>query len=128
MVLDASAVVEWLLRTPRGLRVERLVQADPILMAPHLLDAEVAAVMRRAAMAGQIEADRAALALDTLASSPIHRYPHGPMLRRVFDLRHNVSAYDALYLVLAEALEATLVTADARLARAAAGRVPTAVL
>jgi len=128
MVLDASATVEWLLRSPRGLRVDRLVDTDPILVAPHLLDAEVAAVLRRATMAGQFEADRAALALETLAASPIRRYPHGPMLRRAFDLRNNISSYDAMYLVLAEALDATLVTADARLARAALGRVPTAVL
>ena len=128
IALDASATVEWLLRSPRGLKVDRLVDADPILVAPHLLDAEVAAVLRRATLAGQLEAGRAALALDTLAASPIRRYPHGPMLRRAFDLRDNVSAYDAMYLVLAEALEATLVTADLRLARAALGRVPTAVL
>lgn len=118
IVLDASAAVEWLLRSPRGRRVDALVEADPLLVAPALLDVEVLSVLRRALLGRALTERRAAEALDMLAQAPVRRYPHAPLLRRALDLRENVSAYDAMYVALAEALGATLLTGDARLLRA----------
>ena len=119
IVADASAVVEMLLCTPRGERCrERLLGADDILCAPHLLDVEVAQVLRRFALQAAIDAKRGAEALADLADLPLTRYPHGPLLRRAWQLRLSVSAYDAVYLALAEALDASLVTCDGRVARA----------
>lgn len=126
IVLDASAAVEWLLQSPRGKRVDALVEADPIVAAPHLVDVEVAGVLRRAVLSGALDANRAGLALDHLAQAPLRRFPMAPMLSRAWALRHNVSAYDAMYLVLAQTLRATLVTGDGRLLRAAEGSVAVA--
>jgi predicted nucleic acid-binding protein len=118
-VVDASAVVEMLLRTPVGEKCrERLLAVDESLCAPHLLDVEVAQVIRRFAGRGEITADRGGEALVDLADLPLTRYPHGPLLERVWDLRNSVSAYDAVYLALAEALDAPIVTSDGRIARA----------
>lgn len=118
-VVDASAVVEMLLRTPVGEKCrERLLAVDEALCAPHLLDVEVAQVIRRFAGRGEITADRGGEALVDLADLPLTRYPHGPLLERVWDLRNSVSAYDAVYLALAEALDAPIVTSDGRIARA----------
>jgi len=118
-VVDASAVVEMLLRTPIGEKCQaRLLVADEALCAPHLLDVEVAQVLRRFAAQGEMTAERGSEALVDLADLPLTRYPHGPLLERVWDLRHSVSAYDAVYLALAEALDAPLVSSDGRLARA----------
>ena len=118
-VVDASAVVEMLLRTPLGERCsERLLTADDALCAPHLLDVEVAQVLRRFAQKGELTPERGSEALRDLADLPVSRYPHGCLLERVWELRHSVSAYDAVYIALAEALDAPLVTCDARGARA----------
>lgn len=118
-VVDASAVVEMLLRTPVGEKCrERLLAVDESLCAPHLLDVEVAQVLRRFAAQGEMTAERGSEALVDLADLPLTRYPHGPLLERVWDLRHSVSAYDAVYLALAEALDAPLLSSDGRLARA----------
>jgi predicted nucleic acid-binding protein len=118
-VVDASAVVEMLLRTPVGQRCqERLLAVDEALCAPHLLDVEVAQVIRRFAGRGEITATRGGEALIDLADLPLTRYPHVPLLERVWELRSSVSAYDAAYLALAEALEAPLVTCDGGIARA----------
>jgi predicted nucleic acid-binding protein len=89
------------------------------LHAPHLLDLEVAQVLRRHAASGQIEAERGRLALLDLEDLPIRRYPHRLLLQRVWELRHNMTAYDAVYIALAEVLGAPLVTCDRRLAGAA---------
>jgi predicted nucleic acid-binding protein len=116
-VVDASAVLEVLLRTDRGRRLEdRLLAAGESLHAPHLLDLEVAQVLRRFAAAGELRAERGREALADLEDLPLHRYPHDFLLARIWDLRRNVTAYDAAYLVLAETLVAPLVTCDARLA------------
>ncbi|MFN9772631.1 MAG: type II toxin-antitoxin system VapC family toxin [Burkholderiales bacterium] len=121
-VVDASAVLELLLRGPRARDVDRLLlgQGEP-LAAPHLVDLEVAQVLRRIASRGLLSEARAAEAFDDLAALPITRYDHLPLLPRIWALRGNLTAYDAAYLALAESLDAPLVTCDAAL-RAAPGR------
>jgi predicted nucleic acid-binding protein len=120
IVVDASAVLESLLRTPEATAVEKwLLDAQQTLHAPHLLDVEVAQVVRRYAAAGEIDDERGRAALADLADLPLRRYPHDFLLARVWDLRNNFSAYDAVYVALAEALDAPLLTRDRRLAAAA---------
>lgn len=117
IVVDASAIVEMLLRTEAGIRVTPRIQtAAYAVHAPHLLDAEVAHVVRRYQLAGTIDAARGAEMVDILRGLGIYRHDHRPLLRRVWELRHSVGAYDALYVALAEALDAPLLTADERLA------------
>jgi len=119
MVLDASAVVEWLLGLPRAAEVgERLTQTDSVLHAPHLLTVEVAQVVRRYVAAGEVAAGRGAEALEDLADLDVVLHPHGPLLPTIWRLRANLTAYDASYVALAMALDATLVTLDGRLAAA----------
>jgi predicted nucleic acid-binding protein len=120
IVVDASAVLEVLLGTEAGRRAEdRLFDREAALHAPHLLDVEVAQVLRRYAAAGEIKPGRAAEALDDLADLPITRHEHVLLLPCIWQLRNNATAYDAAYLALAEVLDATLITRDAKLARAA---------
>jgi predicted nucleic acid-binding protein len=119
IVLDASAVVELVLGSARGATVRaRIQRPDETLHAPHLLDVEVASVLRRYQLSGQLPAEDGREALADLAGLDIVRYPHDPLLPRVWDLRAFVTAYDAVYLALAEVLEAPLLTLDRRLARA----------
>jgi predicted nucleic acid-binding protein len=94
------------------------------MAAPELIDLEVAAVWRRTLA----DERRAALALADLAELPLRRAPHLPLLARCWELRHNLTPYDAAYVALAEALELTLLTADSRLARAGGTRCPIQVL
>jgi predicted nucleic acid-binding protein len=117
IVLDASAAVEWLLGLPLADQVEdRLAVADSI-HAPHLLAVEVAQVIRRYEATTEIEADRGNQALDDLAVMDLTSYPHEPLLPLIWDLRANLSAYDAAYVALGLALDAPVVTLDGRLAR-----------
>lgn len=117
IVVDASALLELLLRTRAGHRVEsRLLVESETLHAPHIIDLEVAQVLRRYAAAGVIDTRRGSQTLQLLADLPLTRHAHQLLLPRIWELRHNVTAYDAAYLALAEALGATLVTRDARLA------------
>lgn len=95
---------------------DRLGRAD--LVAPHLLDAEVGSVLRRLTMAGQLAAGAAEAALRDLAELEIDRWEHAPLLTRAWALRANVTIYDGLYVALAEALDAPLLTLDGRLAGA----------
>ena len=119
IVVDASALLEALLRTPAARAVEeRLFEPQQTLHAPHLLDIEVAQVIRRYAAKGEIDSKRGRAAAD-LADFPFRRYPHDFLLPRVWDLRNNLTAYDAVYVALAEALDAPLLTRDQRLAAAA---------
>jgi predicted nucleic acid-binding protein len=119
IVVDASAMLEVLLGTETGARVEdRLLSRGESLHAPHLLDVEVAQVLRRYAAAGELTPARGREALVDLVDFPVHRYPHDVLLPRIWELRRNVTAYDAAYLALAETLVAPLVTCDARLASA----------
>ena len=117
IVVDASAVLEILLQTPVAAAVrDRLFARNESLHAPHLLDVEIAQVLRRYNAAGEMEDERARQALLDLLDFPLTRYPHDVLLPRVWELRHNISAYDAVYVALAEALAAPLITRDARLA------------
>jgi predicted nucleic acid-binding protein len=119
IVLDASALVELALSTALGRRVAaRIGDPETSLHVPHLADVEVGQALRRYVRLGEIDASTGAAALDTLAELDLERHGHGPFMRRVWALRNNFSAYDAVYLALAEALGAPLVTCDGRLARA----------
>lgn len=119
IVVDASALLEVLLRTSSAEPVEdRLFAPLQTLHAPHLLDVEVAQVVRRYAANGDIDVARGRSALADLADFPLRRYPHDFLLPRIWDLRDNLTAYDAAYVALAEALDAPLLTRDRRLAAA----------
>jgi predicted nucleic acid-binding protein len=119
IVIDASALLEVLLRTPAADAVERrLFEPRQTLHAPHLVDVEVAQVIRRYAANGEIDSERGRVALDDLGDFPVRRYPHDFLLPRVWDLRSNLTACDAVYVALAEALDAPLLTRDRRLAAA----------
>lgn len=96
---------------------ERLADEE-FLYAPEIVDLEVVAAWRGALRVGRLDEDRAGRALDDLAAMRLVRAPHRPLLSRIWELRHNVSPYDAAYVALAEALPATLVTYDGRLTRA----------
>ncbi|HEX6693476.1 MAG TPA: type II toxin-antitoxin system VapC family toxin [Longimicrobiales bacterium] len=114
--MDASALLEVLLQTDASTAVEARLFSGATLHAPHLLDLEVAQVLRRYERAGVLTALRAREALDDLGAFRIERYPHHLFLSRIWALRGNATAYDACYLALAEALEAPLLTMDRRLA------------
>lgn len=128
IVVDASAVIEVILDTPAAEAVgAKLGESHGSLHAPHLLDVEVAHVLRRFTAAGAMDDRRGRGALADLADLPISRHPHDFLLPRVWALRHNMSAYDAVYVALAEVLGATLLTRDRRLA-ATAGELVTVAL
>jgi predicted nucleic acid-binding protein len=120
IVVDASALLEVLLRTAAAKLVEdRLFAPRQTLHAPHLVGVESAQVIRRYAAKGEIDAERGRMALADLADFPLRRYPHDFLLPRIWDLRHNLTAYDAAYVALAEALDVPLVTRDRHLAASA---------
>jgi predicted nucleic acid-binding protein len=117
IVLDASALIDLLLREEGVKAIEdRVFAPGESLNAPHLIDLEVAQVLRRYRLAGELSDSRAENAFDDLAALPLQRYPHDMLLPRIWELRHNATAYDAAYLALAEALDAPLLTRDRRLA------------
>ena len=117
IVLDASAAVDWLLQTSAGQRIEQRIYArNESLHAPHLIDLEVAQVLRRLVREGTISASRADDAIDDLIDLRLTRYPHFVLLPEVWRLRNNFSAYDAAYVALARKLGAALVTRDGGLA------------
>jgi predicted nucleic acid-binding protein len=122
-VADASAVLEFLLRTSAAKAVERwLFDSSQTVHAPHSLDVEVAQVIRRYALMGEISEHQGRAALANLKDLPLRRYPHSFLMPRVWELRNNLTAYDATYVALAEALDATLLTRDRRLASATGHR------
>ena len=119
IVVDSSAILEVLLRTLAGSEIEkRIFSSYETLYAPHLLDLEVAQVLRRYSTSGDMDTERGREAMEDLADFPINRYPHDIFLPRIWELRHNLTAYDAAYIALAEALPAPLLTRDKRLASA----------
>lgn len=118
LVLDSSAAVAALLdHGPAGRRALKAV-AEGGLVAPHILPAEVTNVVRRLVSTGDVSADAGALALDDLSGLAIAYVPFGPFRGRVWELRGAVTAYDAWYVAVAEALDAPLATLDGRLMRA----------
>lgn len=119
IVLDASAVIELLRRSTVGrLVASRLSDADDVLHVPHFMSLEVCQVLRRLARIGVITSDRAREALFDLEQLATIRHSHEPLLPRVWELRENLTAYDAAYVALAEGLSAPLVTCDEKLAGA----------
>ena len=119
VVLDASALVDYLLAFGAFERIAaRMSAPGETLHAPHLLDIEVAHALRRLVARSTITAARAQAALEDHAGLRIRRYPHGWMLPRIWELRENLSAFDAAYVTLSEALDAPLLTSDGALARA----------
>jgi predicted nucleic acid-binding protein len=119
IVLDASALVELILDTPAGeLIAERIADPAEGLHAPHLADLEVVQALRRYIREGELSPRAAAAALDDLRDLDLQRHAHEPLLERVWDLRDNLTAYDAVYVALAEVLDAVLLTCDAPLSRA----------
>ena len=119
IVVDASAVLEFLLQTPLGAKVEaRLFRDRDEFHSPHLVDVEVTQGLRRLVRAREVSPDRAAEAIADLSDLDLHRHPHLDLLARAWKLRENVTTYDAMYVALAEALDAPIVTCDTPLAKA----------
>ncbi len=122
IVVDASVLATALGDDgPDGDRARARLRGER-LSAPELVDLEVASVMRRQVQGGEVDIRRAALALADLAALPLQRAPHRPLLARCWELRDNLTVYDASYVALAEALDVTLLTGDGRLARATGPR------
>ncbi len=119
IVIDASVVLDLQLRSASAAAIEdRIFGAQPSLHCPHLLDLEVVQVLRRHERQGGLDAKRAQEALQDLEALPLVRYPHEPFLERIWTLRASMTAYEAAYIALAEALQAPLLTRDGRLASA----------
>lgn len=120
IVLDASVVLELMLRTPAARALDaRIFGSRETLHAPHLLDVEVAHVLRRYVIRGELDAERGRQSLELLGVMPLRRYAHQSLLPRMWHLRQNLTAYDAAYVALAESLGAVLLTRDERLASSA---------
>ena len=116
IVLDASAAIDFLLRDEANFDwLEQRLNRDGAVAAPHLVDTEVAHALRKHVSGGRLDEGRAAEALVDLDQFPLDRYPARPLLARIWELRHNLSGYDATYVALAEALDAPLITSERRL-------------
>lgn len=118
IVVDAGVIVTALADDGEDGDRARARIRDQRLAAPHLLDLEVVSSWRRLAAAGAVDDRRARLALEDLRTLRLERVAHRPLLPRCWELRGNLTVYDAAYVALAELLDATLLTADARLAGA----------
>ena len=116
LVVDASVLAPTLADDGPSGDTARARLHGCALSAPELIDLEVLSVLRRQLAAGAIDTRRANLAAADLSDLPLDRAPHGPLISRCWELRHNLTPYDAAYVALAELLDAELVTADARLA------------
>lgn len=117
-VIDASVAVEYLLKTALGLAAANIIEQASALHAPEFIDVEVMSVLRRLVNRDEVSEDRALLALDDLVWWPIERIPTRALVRHGWRHRQNVSAYDAIYVAAARALEIPLLTTDSRLSRA----------
>ena len=118
LIVDASVLFEVVADTPQSEPLRARLAVDPDHGAPHLVDAEVLSVIQRQHRSGALDATAAAQAVDDLHGWPGERWSHRPLLARAWELRDNLRGYDALYVALAEVLDATLLTLDARLASA----------
>lgn len=120
IVLDASAVVAVLLGpAPEAERIREKVEGPgESLHVPHVMDLEVLHALRRQVLLGTLSSVRSAEAVEDLKNIAFVRYPHATLVDRIWGLKNTLTAYDAAYVALAEALDAPLVTMDARLARA----------
>jgi predicted nucleic acid-binding protein len=129
VVVDASAVVEFLFQTERAAAIGATLQAAGVVLhAPALCDVEVTAALRRTLLASLASEDRVYDAVTDYLDLPITRHGHQALLPRILALRYNFSAYDATYVALAERLEAELLTADEALARAVESHTVVATL
>jgi predicted nucleic acid-binding protein len=118
-VVDATVLVEYLADAPQAeLAHEQLSRHRSRLWAPHLIDAEVGHALKRHVRHGELEADDAEHGLDELIAMDLERVDHAPLLPRAWELRDNLSFYDALYVSLAEAIRQPLITFDGRIAKA----------
>jgi predicted nucleic acid-binding protein len=120
VVADASAIVEYLLRTDRAPAIDAIVDdPDVDVHVPFLCDVEIVSALRRTLRDGRTDLQRASDALEDYIDLPVIRHGHAGLLVRALDLRENFTAYDAMYVALAERLNAALLTADERLGRSA---------
>jgi predicted nucleic acid-binding protein len=122
IVIDSSALINVLVYPRPSRQLRRRLDGDESLVAPHLLDLEMLSVLRGLTLAGEISEDRAGVVRDDFAEVPVERFPHAGLADRVWALRHNLTAYDAAYVALAEILDCPLVTSDSRMARASGHR------
>jgi predicted nucleic acid-binding protein len=118
LVVDASCLYEVVSSGPRSERIRTRIIDAPAVAAPHLIDAEVLGIIRRDLMLGKLDGTAASLAVGELAAWPGERFGHLALIGRAWELRASVRTWDALYVALAEALDAPLLTLDGRLARA----------
>jgi len=118
LIVDASVLFEVVADTPGSEPLRARLADDPDHAAPHLIDAEVLSVIQRHHRLAALDLTAASQAVDDLRTWPGDRWPHRPLLQRAWELRDNVRGYDALYVALAEGLDATLLTLDERLASA----------
>jgi predicted nucleic acid-binding protein len=124
IVLDASIVVEFLMNRPAAQPLRAvLAQIDEPCIVPHLLDVEVANALRNLTVGRQLDQHRTRQLLAQLTQLPATRYSHIPLLGRIWELRHNFTAYDAAYIALAEATNSVLYTTDEKLSRGHRARV-----
>ena len=118
LIIDASVLFEVVADTPSSAALRQRLLLDPDHAAPHLIDAEVHAVIQRQYLNGRLDLTAATQAIEDLRAWPGERWSHRPLLERAWQLRDNVRSYDAMYVALAEAMNAPLLTLDKRLAAA----------
>lgn len=124
IVLDASVVVELLTNGPLADSLRRdLADNNDTFIAPHLLDIEVVSALRKLLAGQRIDWHRSEQLLTALRALPAERFPHTPLLRRIWELRYNFTAYDAAYIALAEETDSVLYTCDEKLCRGHRARV-----
>jgi len=124
LVVDASCLCEVLIGGPSAEAIRDRLSADNDHAAPHIIDVEVFGVIRREHLRGHLDRTEATQAVEDLEAWPAERFGHRLLLARAWDLRDTVRGWDAMYVVLAEALDAVLVTTDGRLAAATGPTCP----
>ena len=128
LVVDGSCLYELVVGTAKSDSIQQRFALDPDLAAPHVIDAEVLGAIRLRHLIGDLDATAAGQAVLDLRNWPGERFAHGGLLERAWELRNSVRSWDALYVALAEALGTTLLTIDARLARARGPECPIEVV